>query len=120
MNEEEIIWWEIVDARTQEQLAMLDETKISEQEKFVREVLKDYEYICSDWSTIKADPVSMLKQVFDDSNNAISQNAKWDIIPDYKTRANLKIRLLESMWVIKKNVPEVRINFLSLLFGKKD
>jgi hypothetical protein len=123
MNEEKVTEWEIVDMEEQvNNLVTLDETKLSEQEKFVRSVLQDYEYVYTNmnWEEIriKADPVSILKQIFDDANSAISQNAKWDIIPDHKTRANLKIKLLEACWVIKPKAVEVKVNFLSLLFGK--
>jgi hypothetical protein len=88
------------------------------------DVLKDYEfeetYIDAFWiektRTVKADPKSMLRQVFDESNKVVTQNARWDIIPDYKSRAQLKIKLLEGMGVVKWKQVEVKVNFLNLLF----
>lgn len=109
-------------------LSTVQDMKLSRQEEYVREVLKDYEFTeeymdpetgIMKTRTVKWDPESLIKQVFDESNKIITQNAKGDIIPDYKARAAVKIRLLESMWVLKKNVPDVKINFLSLLFWHK-
>ena len=110
-------------------LSEISENKLSQQEKFVRDVLKDYEFYREyvdpeTWETktqiMKSDPESMLKQIFDDANSVITQNNKWDIIPDYKARAQLKIKLLESMGIIKPKQPEVKINFLSMLFGRTE
>lgn len=109
-------------------LSMIQDMKLSKQEEYVRDVLKDYEYTEEYYDpesgtmktrTSKWDPESLIKQIFDESNKIISQNAAWDIIPDYKARTAVKIRLLESMWILKKNLPDVKINFLSLLFGSK-
>ena len=102
-----------------------DMKRLSQQETYVRDVLSNYEFKqdLADWSTktIKADPESMLKQVFDEANSVITQNARWDIIPDYKSRAQLKIKILESMGIIKSKQPEIKINFLNMLgIGKKN
>ena len=132
--------WEIVDHVDSQlppeigdvtDLSMMQDMKLSKQEEFVRETLKDYTfekkyYVKNDeWvleertELISADPASMLKAIFDDANSVITQNNNWDTIPDYKARANLKIKILESMGVIKPKQKEVTINFLSLLFWKK-
>ena len=116
-----------MDASPNTGLVSIDESKLSEQEKFVRSVLKDYSFekktFNSDWTTnieyIKADPAEILKQIFDDANSAISQNASGDIIPDHKTRATLKLKLLEAMGVVKPKQLEVKVNFFSLLFWDK-
>jgi len=112
------------------QLSEIDANKFSQQERFVRSVLEDYEFekktqTIVDWKIVetiemvKWDPASMLKQVLDDANSAITQNAKWDVIADHKTRAQLKIKILESMWVIKPKQAEIKVNFMSMLFWNK-
>lgn len=110
-------------------LSMIQDMKLSKQEEYVRDVLKDYEFTeeymdpetgTMKTRTVKWDPESLIKQIFDESNKIITQNAKGDIIPDYKARAAVKYKLLESMWIIKPKQTEIKINFLSLLFWGKN
>lgn len=129
---QEIINWEQITESTA--LAELPEQKVSEQELYVRNVLKDYTFqrkvykremvgwemqIVESTEDVKADPESIIKELFNDANSVITQNNNGDIIPDFKARAQLKIKLLESMGIIKPKQTEVKINFLSLLFWKK-
>ena len=96
--------------------------KFSPNEDFVKTVLEKCEIKTRDrdWNEImvKGDPESLLKQVFEDSQKIVTQNAKWDILPDYKSRAQIKLKLLESMWVVKWKQPDVKVNFLNILFWK--
>jgi len=99
-----------------------DNIKFSPNEWFVKNVLEKCEIktIDRDWNEIMVrwDPESLLKQVFEDSQKIVTQNAKWDILPDYKSRAQIKLKLLESMWVVKWKQPDVKVNFLNILFWK--
>ena len=114
-------------------LAEMPEHRISEQEKYVRSILQDYSFekktykkefvdwemkIVEETELVKADAESIIKEIFNDANSVITQNNNGDIIPDYKARAQLKIKLLEAMGIIKPKQQEIKINFLSLLFGK--
>lgn len=114
-------------------LAIIDDKKLSQQEQFVFNALKDYEYhktvrtvdpetgiVTEATEMISGNPVEMIRQIFDEANEIVTQNAKGDIIPDFKARAQIKMKLLEGMGVMKKKQVEVKVNFLSLLFGKKD
>lgn len=94
-----------------------NDMKLSPQEQFVLDILNRYQ--SEDWER-KADPESLIKEIIEDSDQVMLQNARWDVIPDYKSRAQLKLELLKAAWVVKKNTPEVRINFLNLLFGNKN
>lgn len=123
----EFMDWELV----QEEPTTLSEQqnfRLSPQEEFVKKVLEDYEFVeetvdpdtgLAQHKIHRADAESMLKSLFDDANKVISQNSKWDIIPDYAARAKLKLELLKSMGVIKDKVVEVKVNFLNLLFWGK-
>lgn len=97
-------------------LQVPNDMKLSSQEQFVLDVLKNYEW--EDWR--KVDPESLIKEIIEDSDQIMSQNARWDVIPDYKSRAQLKLELLRAAWIVKKNTPEVKINFLNLLFWNKN
>ena len=107
-------------------LATPQDLKLSPQEEFVKSVLDNYSYeqeiMNEDWTisvvTHKADPESLLKQVIEDSNKIITQNAKGDIIPDYNARAKMKMELLKAAGVVKWKQPEVKLNFFNILFGK--
>lgn len=101
-------------------LDLQKDMKLSPQESFVLGILNSYEGKNEDWQERKADPESLIKEIIEDSDKIMSQNARGDIIPDYKSRAQLKLELLKAAWVVKKNTPEVRINFLNLLFGNKN
>ena len=101
-------------------LQLEKDMKLSPQESFVLGILNSYEGKNEDWEERKADPESLIKEIIEDSDKVMSQNARGDIIPDYKSRAQLKLELLKAAWVVKKNTPEVRINFLNLLFGNKN
>lgn len=101
-------------------LQLEKDMKLSPQESFVLWILNSYEGENEDWKGRKADPESLIKEIIEDSDKIMSQNARGDVIPDYKSRAQLKLELLKAAWVVKKNTPEVRINFLNLLFGNKN
>lgn len=118
---------ENVDSVENTSLSTLHNWKLSPQEEFVQRVLEDYQYeeAYTDpetWiettRTVKADPKSLLEDIIKESNKVITQNARWDIIPDYAARAKLKMELLKAAGIVKNKQPEVRINFLSLLFWK--
>lgn len=123
MNEEEVKW-EIMEMEdvNQEQtnnvLATFDDKKLAKNQKFIKDVLAELTFEDDEWNMQKVTPELLIKQVYEESNKIITQNNKGDIIPDYKSRSQMKIKLLESMWVIQPKQPEVRINFLSLLFNK--
>lgn len=101
-------------------LELQKDMKLSPQEQFVLDILNSYQGKNDDWKDRKADPESLIKEIIEDSDKVMSQNARGDVIPDYKSRAQLKLELLKAAWVVKKNTPEVRINFLNLLFGNKN
>ena len=76
MSEKITTMWEVMEWWD---LALIDENKLSAQEKFVLDILKDYEFIDTQQrynsetkqmdtftETYKADPKSLLKQIFDD------------------------------------------------------
>lgn len=118
---------ENVDSVENTSLSTLHNWKLSPQEEFVQRVLEDYQYeeTYTDpetWiettRTVKADPKSLLEDIIKESNRVITQNARWDIIPDYAARAKLKMELLKAAGIVKNKQPDVRINFLSLLFWK--
>lgn len=118
---------ENVDSVENTSLSTLHNWKLSPQEEFVQRVLEDYQYeeTYTDpetWiettRTVKADPKSLLEDIIKESNRVITQNARWDIIPDYAARAKLKMELLKAAGIIKTKTAEVKINFLSILFGK--
>lgn len=118
---------ENVDSVENTSLSTLHNWKLSPQEEFVQRVLEDYQYeeTYTDpetWiettRTVKADPKSLLEDIIKESNRVITQNAKWDIIPDYAARAKLKMELLKAAGIVKPKTAEVKINFLSILFGK--
>lgn len=128
--------WEIVE-HIENQLSQDDEVtdlsipqkmRLSPAEEFVQSVLKDYTFEQEvfdeeTWTTKiisrKADAESLIKQIFDDANRVVTQNNKWDILPDYAARAKLKLELLKWMGILKKDQPDIKINFLSLLFWGK-
>lgn len=122
MNEEIIeaqnIETPLVEQNPQEMLSF-DDKKLAKNQKFIKDVLENYEFHKPDGTVIKWDMESMLKSIFDDANSVIIQNNKGDIIPDYKSRAQLKIKLLEAAWVIRPKQTEIKVNFLSLLFWNK-
>lgn len=118
---------ENVDSVENTSLSTLHNWKLSPQEEFVQRVLEDYQYeeAYTDpetWieitRTVKADPKSLLEDIIKESNRVITQNARWDIIPDYAARAKLKMELLKAAGIVKPKTAEVKINFLSILFWK--
>ena len=129
MSEEEIIQWEIMENDDKE-LAQIEQVPLSYEDKklaknqqFIKSVLENYEFnreMADGTTTIaKGDAESILKSIFDDANSVVTQNNSWQIIPDYKARAQIKLRILESMGIIKKNNVEVKVNFLNLLFNSE-
>lgn len=131
----EVISWEIMDSfdwglveSSPTPLSNNKDMKLSTQEEFVKNVLDNYEF-CEDYVDAetwlikqkihKADAESLLKSMFDDANKVITQNSKWDVIPDYNARAKLKLELLRAAGIIKPKQTEIKINFLSLLFWNK-
>ena len=123
MNEEEVKW-EIMEMEdvNQEQtnnvLATFDDKKLAKNQKFIKDVLAELTFEDDEWNVQKVTPELLIKQVYEESNKAMLMNNKWDLYPDHKSRFNMKMKLLESVWVVKKDVPDIKINFLSLLFNK--
>lgn len=123
---EEIIEWQIMEkddkelARVEQVPLSYEDKKLAKNQQFIKSVLENYEFRkeMADWTVevVKWDPESMLKSVFDDANSVVMQNNKGDILPDFAKRAQLKLKLLEAAGIIKQKVPEVRVNFLNLLF----
>lgn len=127
VNMENVENVENVDSVENTLLSTLHNWKLSPQEEFVQNVLENYEYKETyidpeTWiettKTVKADPKSLLEDIIKESNKVITQNAKWDIIPDYAARAKLKMELLKAAGIVKPKTAEAKINFLSILFWK--
>lgn len=124
--------WEIVNIDDKEHDSGLSlgggEFKLSPQEMFVKEVLEWYEVtetvvdpITGEEKLVtkKADPETLIKQIIKDADSVVTQNNKWDILPDYAARAKLKLELLRAAGIVKWKQPEVKLNFFSILFGKQ-
>ena len=60
----------------------------------------------------------LILDIRDISENAISQNAKWDIIPDAKARLSAKKMLLEMAGIYKPKQVDVKINLLQYVYGQ--
>lgn len=125
MSEEIVQEGEVVTGlseQTSQPIINFEDKKLAKNQQFIKSVLESYEFkrYLKDGTIeiIKWDPESMLKSIFDDANSVITQNNAGDIIPDYKARAQLKIKLLEAAGIIKQKAPEVKISFLNLLFWK--
>ena len=115
---EEIISQEMMEMETAQQgISLFDDKKLAKNQKFIKDVLAWLTYKDEHWVERQVTPELLIEQLYFDSTNVMLMNNQWDIYPDYKARAGLKRKLLEDIGVIKPKQPEVRINFLSLLFN---